>query len=234
MIKTKCFVSVFLLLIFNLVCNLPTTMAEETLAEISLPPSEKPQLNIGDTSRVYLPSRLVIGQDNIFIIKGKPGKKVSLAISSSNRGANPLFGKKLRLGETEQTLEANIPATGILELVYKLPNDTSLVNRTKYFEVALWSKDDFSDLEIAKTISPAAKETLNNGLVISLPPSSGKAPSFAPVIPGMGQDLIRSIEHIKDVQEGKVNSELMDDGKVPAYLDSPEKRDIMLQNINNK
>lgn len=233
MIKTKCFISVFLLLIaFNM--NVAINYAQDSLGEISLPPSEKPQLNVSDKPSVYFPSKLIIGQENIFTVKGKPGCKVSLAVSDSNRGAKPLMGKTLRLGETEQTLEAVIPATGAVEVKYTLPEDPALVNRVKYIEVAIWSNEDFSDMEIATTISPTGRETRNNGISITLPPESGKRPSFAPIMPGVGYELIRSIEHVKQAQDGKINPELLDDdGTIPAYLDSPEKRDLMLQNLDD-
>ena len=232
MVKTRRFISIFLFITFSFAFNIKGILAEDVLGEISLPPSSQPELNVSTRSSVFLPSKLIIGQKNVFIIKGDPGSKVSLAISNANRGAKPLAGKRLRLGETEKTIEAVMPATGVVEINYDLPEDESLINRVKYFEVALWKKEDFSDLELARTMSPSGVETLQNGVVISLPPTKHKGPSFAPVLPGVGQEVLRSLEHIQKVKDGKVSNELLDDGDTPAFLDSAEKRDIMLQNID--
>ncbi|MEW5819892.1 MAG: hypothetical protein AB1782_06845 [Cyanobacteriota bacterium] len=233
MVETKRFLSVFILLILAF-SGINHCLNAEELGEITLQASSQPELKVSDKPSVFLPSKLIIGQDNIFIVKGTPGSKVSLAISKANRGSNPLMGNPLRLGETEKTIEGVISPTGAVQLIYPLPDDDSLVEQIRYFEVAIWKNDDFSDLSIATTISPSGKETRNNGIKISLPPESGKSPSFSPVIPGLGQDIMRSIEHVKAVQDKSINPELIDDGETPAYLDSVEKRDLMLQNIDEK
>jgi hypothetical protein len=55
-----------------------------------------------------------------------------------------------------------------------------------------------------------------------------------PVIPGMGQDLVKAIDKFKEAKEGNVNPDLLEDGTMPAYLDSPEKREVFLQNIDTQ
>lgn len=234
MIKTRSFLSIFLLLILINTTECSVVSGQE-LQEVSLKTKSRHQLNLNlEAPRVYLPSKLIIGQDNKFIIKGPAGNKVSLAISNTNRGSEPIAGHELRLGQTETTIEGVIPATGILELNYSVPNDETLVDNVKYFEAAIWGNDDFSDLRIAKIIGTSGKETLNNGVAITLPPSKGGSTSFSAMIPGAPMELIRSVDQIKKYQEGKINPELLENGKMPAYLDSPEKRDLILQNINNK
>lgn len=234
MIKTKRFLSIFLLLCFTLIAGVSQGFCQSELGEITLTSTNKPTLNVSDQASVYLPSKLIIGEGGTFVVKGTPGAHVSLAVSNSNRGANPLMGNKLRLGETETTIEAVVSPTGAVEIQYPLPDDPSLISKVKFFEVAVWTKEDFSDLVIAKTISPAGKQTLHNGIVITTPPEVKKAPAFSPVIPGVGQDMIRAIEKVKEAQDGKVNPDLIDDGERPAYLDSSEKRDLMLQNMGDK
>lgn len=203
----------------------PASKAENA-SEISLPSVEKQQLLTGSTAQVFLPSKLILGQDNKFVIKGNPGSKVSLAISNSNHGAKPIMGINLRLGETEQTIESTIPATGVVELIYKVPSNEELLDKIKYVEVAIWSKVDFSDIAIAKSIGASGRETLNNGLAIVLPPESGKKPTFEPVIPGISGDLFKSIQAMKDVQEGKVNPELIDS----SYYQKPTPNSPQINN----
>lgn len=233
MIKTKGFISIFLFLL--IVISTSSLAYSQNLDEISLPPSEGPTLKVSNRASVYLPSKLIIGQDNIFIVKGSPGSKVSLAVSDANKGAKPLFGNALRLGNTEETFEEIMPAAGVLEIKYSVPDDESLVDKVKYFEVAIWKKSDFSDMQLAVSVSPSGRETKNNGIAIAYPPSSGKTPTFAPVLPGIGEDIVRSIEKIKDAKDANINPDLLDEGEeMPEYLDSREKRDLMLQNIDDK
>lgn len=234
MIKTKRFLSIFLLLSFTLLSVRQAGFCQTELGEITLTASSKQSLNVSDRASVFLPSKLVIGEGGTFVVKGTPGAKVSLAVSNSNRGANPLMGHKLRLGETETTIEAVISPTGAVEINYPVPDDQALISKIKFFEVAIWTKDDFSDLTIARTISPAGKETLNNGIVITTPPEKNSRPTFSPLIPGVGQDMVRALEKVKEAKEGKINPDLIDDGEAPAYLDSSEKRDLMLQNMGDQ
>lgn len=234
MIKTKGFVSIFLFIICGFIFFITPSFADQKLDEIILTPMAQPKLNINESPKLYLPSKMVIGTDTIFKITGNPGSKVSLAISNTNNGSKPLFGNKLRLGKTEMTLEGIIPATGILELKLNAPMDKSLVDQVKYFEAATWSKEDYNDLQVATTISPSGKETFKNSVAYSEPYATGKRPSFEPVIPGMGQEFMKSLEAINKTKEGKNNSELIDEGNEPAYLDSPEKTDLILHNINKR
>jgi hypothetical protein len=233
-IKTKCFVSVFLLITGLILLNSSPINADNSLGEITLTTVEKPELTVTDAPEVYLPSKLIIGEKNAFRIKGNPGCKVSLAVSKASGGAKPLFGQQLRIGASETTIEGVIPATGIIELHYELPNDESLINGVRFFEVATWSKDDYSDLQLARIYSSAGRQTSNNGVKISHPYDSGKRPTFMPVIPGMGQDLVKAIDKFKEAKEGNVNPDLLEDGTMPAYLDSPEKREVFLQNIDTQ
>jgi hypothetical protein len=234
MIKTTRFVSVFLLLICSLIINQVVLYAETNLGEITLTDTNKQRLLIEDGPQVFLPSKLIIGQENSFRIKGPPGSKVSLAISSTNKGAKPLFGQQLRIGPAEKTIEGEIPATGILELKYEIPDDTNLINSIRFVEAAVWKANDYSDIQIATTISSSGRETLHNGITITHPPSDGKKPMFGPVIPGVGQEIIRTIENIQRAKDGSINPDLLEDGSPPAYLDSPETREVYLQNIQTE
>lgn len=209
MIKTNSFISVFLSVTL-IMLHFTFIAKAENASEISLPSVEKERLITGDASEVFMPSKLVLGKDNKFIVRGKPGSKVSLAVSSSSYGAKPINGLNVRLGETEQTIESIISSTGVVELIYNVPQDETLLGQTKYFEVAVWTKSDFGDISMAKSISASGRETLNNGLKIVLPPETGKRPTFEPTIPGISGDLYKSIKAMKDVQDGKINPELID------------------------
>ncbi len=50
------------------------------------------------TARLYLPGRMVLGKPAEFIIKGKPGSHVALAMADRDGGAKPINGHPVHLG----------------------------------------------------------------------------------------------------------------------------------------
>lgn len=207
--------------------------AAEVFDAIGLPPIQKhKKLGREMQASVYYPPRLVIGKDNKFVIKGKPGSKVSLAVSSAGHGSPPMYGQSLRLGQIEQTIEGEIPPTGVLEMIYSLPSDEQLIDQTKFVEVALWQDESFKDIEIARIYSATGRATDDNSLVIAAPPTDGGNSAFTPMLPGLSQDFYRVVDEVKKFQQGKINPDLVDDdGNLPAFFDSLHQRDLMLQNM---
>jgi hypothetical protein len=122
--------------------------------------------------RLYLPGRLVIGSTAEFIIKGRPGNWVALAMADRDRGAKPVMGQQLHLGPDRKLVAlGKIPAGGILQLIIDTPIEGDLIGQPLYFEAVLWNAPDFSDMEIA---APVASEQAaaplgarNNGVIVS-------------------------------------------------------------------
>ena len=152
----------FLLLLFLSLISLPAFSEE-----IQFKAHDKPSLLIeNDSPMVYRPTKLIIGQENSFIIKAKPGYYVSLATSYSDSGAPLFYGQKLRLGSDIKTLEGVIPENGVLEMKLKIPKDKDLVGKILYFEVAVWKSKDFKDLRIAKIMAANGRESSSNAVTI--------------------------------------------------------------------
>jgi hypothetical protein len=104
--------------------------------------------------RLYLPGSMVLGSVAQFTIKGKPGKWVALAMADKNAGAKPVMGHDLRLGPDRRLVAiTQIPETGIGQLLVETPIEGDLVGGHLYFEAALWSEKDMSDVEFAQTIA---------------------------------------------------------------------------------
>jgi hypothetical protein len=123
--------------------------------------------------RLYLPGRMVIGQPAEFIIKGRGGSWVALAMADRDSGAKQILGKEVRLGPDRKVVSlGQIPDSGVLSLVIDTPIQGDLIGQHLYFEAAIWSKPDFSDLEFA---APVVSETTTvpaaglraNGVMIS-------------------------------------------------------------------
>lgn len=135
-------------------------------------------------TRVYLPGRLVIGKPAEFVIKGRPGSQVAIAMADKNSGCKPIYGQTLRLGPDRKLVSlGTIPDTGVLSLAIDTPIQGDLIGEHLYFETAVWSKPDFSDLEIA---SPVKSEITDhekdfiNGVIISPEADQKRGVRFVP------------------------------------------------------
>jgi len=178
-------------------------------ADIDLKASKRPVLLLNrEYAQVYKPTKLIIGKENIFIIKGKAGSFVSLAYSYSNKGSQEFYGQELRLGSDFKTIEGVIPSNGLLELRMNLPKDNTLALKTMFFEVAVWTKKDFSDVELAIIIAPNGRETDSNDILVALPPDNPNKPTISPSIPGTSIDAIKTMQAFQNLQQS-INTNMM-------------------------
>ena len=115
-------------------------------------------------ARIYLPGRMVLGQPAEFIVKGRPGFWVAIAMADKNSGAKPVFGHDLHLGPDRQLVTlGQIPEGGVLSLSIETPIQGDLIGQCLYFETAVWSQPDFSDMELAQPVpSESSQITPNN------------------------------------------------------------------------
>ncbi len=118
--------------------------------------------------KLYLPSRMVLGECSEFIVKGNPGYYAAVAMSENNKGAIPIFGHKLRLGaDCKLVALGTIPETGILSVFVEAPIQGDLVDTSLYFEGVIWSKADFSDLQMASTVLTSQDGHDENGVIMA-------------------------------------------------------------------
>ncbi|MDD3012301.1 MAG: hypothetical protein PHC34_01185 [Candidatus Gastranaerophilales bacterium] len=172
--------------------------------EIDLSSSNKQNLLISrEYPVVYKPSKLIIGQENSFKVKAAPGNSVSLMISASNSGANPFYGKTLRLGLDPVTVKGIVPENGIIEIKFNLPNQKDLNGKVSYFEVAVWKSEDYKDVRIAKIMDEDCRETNSNQVDISLPPQDVSKPSFGPSIPMIPPEFMKTIDAVENAKTNK-------------------------------
>lgn len=119
--------------------------------------------------RLYLPARMVLGKSAKFVIKGKPGAYVALAMADRDKGAKPIYGQEIRLGPDRKVVSlCTIPASGVASLFVETPIIGDLIGQNLYFEAALWSAEDFHDLRLAATV-PAEQQDPNSAKANGVP-----------------------------------------------------------------
>jgi hypothetical protein len=135
--------------------------------------------------RLYLPGRLTIGSTAEFIIKGRAGCWVALAMADRDTGAKPVYGHSLRLGPDRKVVSlGQIPESGVLSLIIDTPIEGDLIGEPLYFEAAIWSRPDFSDMELAAPVMsesaglPAAQHS--NGVLVAAEPEHKRGMRFVP------------------------------------------------------
>jgi hypothetical protein len=152
--------------------------------------------------RLYLPGRMVIGQPAEFIIKGRPGAWVALAMADRDSGAKPILGKEVNLGPDRKVVSiGEIPESGVLSLAIETPIQGDLIGQQLYFAAAIWTKPDFSDVELATPV-PSDTTTVEttssrpNGVTIAAESDKKRGIRFVPdglvpvqALPGAGSTL---------------------------------------------
>ncbi|HEY9868276.1 MAG TPA: hypothetical protein V6D08_03860 [Candidatus Obscuribacterales bacterium] len=118
--------------------------------------------------RLYMPGRMVLGKPAEFTVKGRPGCHVALAMADKNSGAKPIYGHRLRLGPDRKVVAVGtIPESGVLSLAVDTPIQGDLIGQHWFFEAAIWSRSDFSDLELAVPVTSEGQEETENGVLVS-------------------------------------------------------------------
>ncbi|MGH9552040.1 MAG: hypothetical protein ACRD3W_21820, partial [Terriglobales bacterium] len=105
-------------------------------------------------------------------IKGKANSWVAIAMADKDKGAKPIVGHDIRLGPDRKVIAVGqIPASGVLVLTMDTPIEGDLIGLCLYFEAALWTKPDFSDLQLAQVVSSESQEGGKNGVIIAGEPT---------------------------------------------------------------
>lgn len=142
-------------------------------------------------SRLYLPGRMVLGRTAEFTIKGRPGYYVALAMADKDSGARAVYGHNLRLGSDRKLVSVGvIPEDGILHLVIETPIEGDLIGQNLYFEAAVWSRPDFSYLEIASPVSSEGQVGVKNGVLVAAEPDAKRGVKFVPETTMPSQQIV--------------------------------------------
>lgn len=156
-------------------------------------------------TRLYLPGRMVLGRSCEFGVKAKPGSWVALAMADKNSGAKPILGHQLKLGSDRKLVAlGQVPESGVINLNVETPIQGDLIGQYLYFEAAIWSKPDFSDVEFATAVrydEKAGKENENGVLIAAegdtkkgvriVPNTSPLSPVLNTSAPSLGNNIGR-------------------------------------------
>lgn len=118
-------------------------------------------------SRLYLPERMIIGKSAKFVIKGKGGSNVAIAMADRDSGSKPVQGHRLRLGADRKVVAVGkIPESGVLEVYIGTPIEGDLIGQQLYFEAALWQERDMQDTQFAQTVVANSEIGSKNGVIV--------------------------------------------------------------------
>lgn len=163
-------------------------------------------------SSVYLPSRLVIGENIQFIVKAPAGNKVKVLLSPKNEGYLLPNGTALRVGEDVHELSGTVPENGILELKMEMPKDMAgMEGKILYIDAAIGASDDV--LSPADLIDSTGRRTLENALVIVKPAERG-GPNILPSLPGMSPQLFNQLSTMSQMSGQGNHKQLIDNGDI--------------------
>ncbi len=119
-------------------------------------------------ARIYLPERMIIGQTSKFTVKANPGMWVAIAMADRDSGAKPIGGHQLRLGPDRKVVAiAKMPESGVAEIYVEAPIEGDLIGQNLFFEAAVWSKPDLSDVEWAQTVTAGTNGAPQNAVMMA-------------------------------------------------------------------
>ncbi|MBX2859700.1 MAG: hypothetical protein KTR14_00575 [Vampirovibrio sp.] len=164
--------------------------------------------------QLYLPGRLYIGQDNRFVIKGKPGANVTLFISPQSRGLTGPNGQDMGVGTDNEKVSGPIPDTGVLQLVLPVPNEDYLVGRELYVDGLMWegTMEEPTGFLVLQKMDSTGRVALSNRLVIA-EPADGSGALILPSMPGVPTNLLQNLSNVADITDER-KKDLVDHGEM--------------------
>jgi len=168
--------------------NLENSAGDGANSSLSLRPGGSPLRNSLlsriAANRVFLPGTMVIGKPAEFVVKGRPGSHVAIAMADKDSGAKPIGPITLRLGPDRKLVAAGtIPESGLLTLIVDMPIQGDLIGQPVFFETVVWQKPDFSDVELASPVkSESAAEIADkaNAIIVAGEKNQKRGLRFVP------------------------------------------------------
>lgn len=131
--------------------------------------------------RLYLPERMLIGTPAKFTVKARPGMTVAIAMADRDKGAKPVGGRSVRLGPDRKVVAiSKIPESGLAEIFVETPIEGDLIGQFLFFEAAIWSKEDMSDVELAETVTSTRTATPANAVMVAQTPDTKRGVRIVP------------------------------------------------------
>lgn len=164
---------------------------------------------------IYLPARLVIGEQAHFVAKAVPGSRIKLFLSTQGEGFLLPDGSPLRVGKDAQEVSGVVPETGVLELQMEMPKESELEGQVVYVDAVAGPSDD--NLAPMTLVSAAGRRTGENTLVIVKAAEKG-GPNLVPNMPGLSPQVFNQLTQLGNIyggaNKGDNRKELLDNGNI--------------------
>ena len=185
--------------------------------------AEKHQSRLGrlvlNRNMLYLPARLVLGEENRFMVKAPPGSRVIMFLSPQPSGFTLPDGQSLRVGSDHEKIQGVVSEKGVLEISLPVPDEKDWIGRKLYVDAVLvppgMGEDAMvSNLEVLQLVSAEGYRTENNALTLT-PPADGGHMLVMPSMPGMDPTVINRLQDYSAAMRGdEKKKQLLDVGDI--------------------
>lgn len=158
---------------------------------------------------VYLPTRLVLGEEVQFVVRALAGSHIKLLLSAQNSGYKLPNGTTLRVGPESQELTGVVPENGVLQLKMTMPKDPEMEGKTIYVDAAAGPTDE--ELAPMVLVDATGRRTGDNALAIVKPSDAGSM-SIMPNMPGVSPQMMTQLTNLSNMQSNPNAKQLIDNG----------------------
>lgn len=189
------------------------TQTQLTPAADNRPVSRLSRLMLNQET-MYLPTKLVIGTNNRFLVKGKPGNDVMLYVSPKGDGYKLPNGLALKVGETHESLGGKIPENGILTLEIPVPNEQDWAGHFLFVDAITWTQPDYADVKQIQLLDATGRRTTDNGLLMTPQVRTTGGSLIMPSMPGMPAGALQQLTQTSEIlgSNDKRRKDLIYDG----------------------
>jgi hypothetical protein len=161
---------------------------------------------------LYLPNRLIIGQEARFVVKAPAGSVVKVFVSTQGQG-KVLGDLALRVGTDAQELSGTVPDTGVLELKMEVPKDPELDGHLVYVDAVIANSEQ--DVKPIDLVDSTGRRTEENSLPIKKFIAEN-GPSIMPSMPGMSPQMMNQLNTMSNIygQGDTERKKLLDNGSI--------------------
>lgn len=165
-------------------------------------------------NEVYLPTRLLLGQEARFVVKAQSGSLIKVFISPEAEGKVLSNDVALRVGADAQELSGMVPETGVLELKMAVPADPDLDGRLVYVDAVAGSSEE--TLVPIDLVDPTGRRTDQNAIPIMKQVDGGSGAMVMPSMPGLSPQVFNQLTTMGGIYSGgdSEKKKLLDDGTI--------------------
>lgn len=163
-------------------------------------------------TNVYLPTRLLLGQEARFVVRATPGSIVKLFVSTHDEG-KIVNDVALRVGNDAQELSGTVPENGVLELKMDVPKDAELDGRVVYVDALAGASEE--ELVPIDLVDPTGRRTDQNSLPI-MKQAAENGPAIMPTMPGVSPQMMNQLTTMSNIysQNDTERKKLLDNGVI--------------------